>query len=360
MPDAGRKTILIFRTGQLGDTLVAMPAIQAIRTHYPQHRLVLLTDQYGEGVGMISSWTVLEPTGWFDDVVFYSPSPTMRGKFSNLIHLVRKLKQLRIGRVFDLSPERTGRQYWRDRFFFQVLTGIPAYTSSGIFRYPARDANGILPRLEPEWKRLVKVVGEGNNTPFSLPIPDKANKEADALLEQYGLLQDNKLLAVGPGSKMPAKRWPFARFVELGKQLRKNFPLLKLMIVGGLEDTELGNSLVAAWDGQGYNAAGRLSIYGSAALMKRCSGYVGNDTGSMHLMAMVGKPCVGIFSARDYPGMWEPYGTGHVILRHETACARCMLETCTNEQMKCINEITVAQVYHAASALIEETGPPSQ
>ena len=64
-------TVLIYRIGQLGDTLVAMPAIHAIRQNYPRHRLALLTDRHTGSNGYVSSWDVLCPTGWFDEVLFF-------------------------------------------------------------------------------------------------------------------------------------------------------------------------------------------------------------------------------------------------------------------------------------------------
>jgi ADP-heptose:LPS heptosyltransferase len=85
--------------------------------------------------------------------------------------------------------------------------------------------------------------------------------------------------------------------------------------------------------------------------LQRCLAYVGNDAGTMHLAGMVGIPCVGLFSARDYPGQWEPYGEGHVILRHETECAGCMRTVCPYDN-RCLDLISVDEAERAVNSIV--------
>jgi len=80
--------------------------------------------------------------------------------------------------------------------------------------------------------------------------------------------------------------------------------------------------------GTGLCAAGELSVRESAALMEGARFYLGNDTGVMHLAAAVSIPCVGVFSARNWPGIWEPYGHGHKVLRFDVPCSGCHLAVC--------------------------------
>jgi ADP-heptose:LPS heptosyltransferase len=90
-------------------------------------------------------------------------------------------------------------------------------------------------------------------------------------------------------------------------------------------------------------------------MLERCALYVGNDTGTMHLAASVGTPCVAIFSARDNPGKWEPTGPGHIVLRHEVPCAGCMLETCVDNDLECLKAISVDEVLAAIGGRLERT-----
>ncbi len=79
--------------------------------------------------------------------------------------------------------------------------------------------------------------------------------------------------------------------------------------------------------------------------------YLGNDTGAMHLAAAMGRPCVAVFSAREWPGRWHPYGEGHKVLRFEVPCSGCRLEVCDKE-LQCLKGIQVEEVYQACATML--------
>jgi ADP-heptose:LPS heptosyltransferase len=122
------------------------------------------------------------------------------------------------------------------------------------------------------------------------------------------------------------------------------------VVFGGPEDATVAESLVTQW-GCGYVAAGKLGVREAIAAMERCAMYLGNDSGVMHLAVVAGLKCVAIFSARGYPGNWEPYGIGHVVFRKTLACAGCMLQVCTEKDMECIRSISEEDVFQACQRL---------
>jgi len=158
-------------------------------------------------------------------------------------------------------------------------------------------------------------------------------------------------VAFGPGSKMPAKRWPIERFAEVGQSLIDRFDIWPI-VFGGAEDADDAEFLLRVW-GRGYNAAGQLSVRASAFALKQCLLYVGNDTGAMHLAASVGVPCVAIFSAREWRGMWHPYGPGHHVLRAAIDCEGCGLVECLERKNECLARITTAQVLEACEEVLK-------
>jgi ADP-heptose:LPS heptosyltransferase len=316
--------------------------------------MVLLTERQPSGSGYVSSWDVLGPTGWFDEVMFYTSVSAAWGRLSTMWTLAKRIRALRPEFVYDLAPERTLHQSRRDRFFFRWIAGVREYRGGGLLIKSSGNAHGGLPRLDPEWKRLLRVIGgDAEPADFRLPIPETERRRAQELIR--GMDENGQLVAVGPGSKMPAKVWARDRFRELGRRLLELYPDVRLLVVGGKEDAALGEELCIAWGQRSHNLAGRLSVYGSAAVLQRCSAYVGNDAGAMHLAGMAGIPCVALFSARDYPGQWEPYGEGHVILRHETECAGCLRTVCPYEN-KCLDLISVDEAMRAAVNCISKEG----
>jgi len=109
----------------------------------------------------------------------------------------------------------------------------------------------------------------------------------------------------------------------------------------------LGAMLVAMIGPRIVNWAGSLSVLESAEALRRCTLYLGNDTGIMHLAAAVGTRCIAIFSARDHPGKWYPYGQGHVVIRKQIPCEGCYLTVCEEHRMACLMEINVEEVCQA-------------
>jgi ADP-heptose:LPS heptosyltransferase len=346
--------ILIYRFGQLGDTLIAMPAISAIYHKYPGHTLILLTDQHLNNATYVSSWDILGPTNWFEKVVFYNPNLNPLSKLKLTFKLIRELRDLRIDYIFNLSPERSKLASIRDKLFFYFATSPKHYFSSPFFNPPPA-INGSLPRVSPEWNKLLALLPDHDysvSERFALSIPSKERETAYAFCRFEKIDFSTRLIAIGPGSKMSAKRWPKEYFLELGSRIISDFPDFQLLIFGGKEDALLANELCSHWKGKATNLAGRVSIYGAASILEKCDLYVGNDTGTMHLAAMVAVPCVALFSARDYPGKWEPYGEHHIVLRHATACEGCMLNICKYEN-ECLKKISVNEAYSAMASIIK-------
>ncbi|HKQ03899.1 MAG TPA: glycosyltransferase family 9 protein [Blastocatellia bacterium] len=187
---------------------------------------------------------------------------------------------------------------------------------------------------------------------FGLPLSDKERSRIDLLWSERGIPDSALAIGIAPGSKMPAKRWPLEHFIEVGRWILDNYQESRLMILGGSEDHAQGQALQQALGERVVNLAGELSVLESAEALRRCRIYVGNDTGTMHLAAAAGIACVAIFSARDHPGRWDPYGSKHIVLRTEPACAGCLLEVCIEQNMRCLKEISAGRVIDAIQSLI--------
>ena len=142
------------------------------------------------------------------------------------------------------------------------------------------------------------------------------------------------------------------RYVEVVQRLIAEFDIWPV-VFGGEEDRQIGNDLLATWR-RGHNAAGALGLRPAAAALKRCVLYAGNDSGTMHLAAAVGTPCVAVFSAREWPGMWYPYGDRNRILRSQIDCEGCGLFECSERHNECLKRISVDEVLAACQAILGE------
>jgi len=347
------KRILIYRIGQLGDTINALPALWVLRKHFPSAQLCMLVDRHPVA-HYVMPCQVLPRDGLIDDWIEYPTSIT--GVQSKL--LVKLLFDLRRRRfdimVYLVSRERQPWRVWRDLAFFR-LAGIRNFIGhEGLHSITPRVEGRPLPLVEHEADNLLTRLSlSGIPVPppgkgcMELCLTNEEQEQAacwiiDRIGKQFNQLS---LIGIGPGSKWPSKVWSEERFAELGRRLIAQLGAYPI-VFGSSEEYDLGERLVARW-GRGANAAGQLGVRQAAAVLKACRLYVGNDTGTMHLAAAVGAPCVGIFAAHDWPGRWYPYGAKHIILRRAVPCEGCLLRICIDGGMRCLKLVSVNDVFVA-------------
>lgn len=288
------------------------------------------------------------PSGLIDGWLHYVCKNGHVGS-SESVQLLRRLRKRRFDTLVYLAPRlRTRSQVWRDLLFFRLAGIRRFYGHKGFKKLP--DNVRPLPRVQHEadhlLDRLIKSGVETLGAPQAIDLQITGEEEAAAhrWLVDHGVVS-KPLIGFGPGSKSPAKRWPVEYFAELGRYLISEFDV-EPVLFGGSEDYELSCRLIGEWR-RGINAAGRLRVRHAGAVLSKCQLYVGNDTGTMHIAAAVGTPCVAIFSAQDWPGRWHPYGNGHTVLREKVSCEGCQLKECTTEGLRCLTRISPRQVLEA-------------
>lgn len=365
-----RRRLLIFRIGQLGDSLVALPALWALRRHYKEAHITLLCDQQ-EGGRYVFARDLLDGVGVVDAFESYRVQQTGQGRgpgFWEGAKLWVRLRAKRFDTLGYLAPsDRSANQIERDRRFFGWL-GIRQFLGmDGFYPMPEKRPGEPLPAIPHEADLLlsrlhtsgVPVPPPGHGC-MDLGLSDREEEKVAQWLVSQGGDGGRPWLAVGPGSKMKVKLWPWERYLEVVARLLEEFDCWPV-VFGGPEDEELGQRLIAAW-GRGHNAAGALGLRAAAAALRRCRLYLGNDTGTMHLAAVLGVRCVAIFSSRAAPGQWYPYGSGHRVFRTPIDCEGCMLEVCIDQGMKCILRVSTAEVTASARELLcaELSHPPAK
>ena len=360
--DISLNRILVFRTGHLGDTVVALPAFWTLRRRFPDAQITYLSNADLNNPHYVTGRNVLPANGLFDSWLTYPSTATGFSKLVELWRLRRRMKAGRFDAVFYLMTRgRTRRQIDRDVRFFKT---------AGIRRiFGAEYAkDNLLPPVVPVPAPTVRseadflldcLSSEGIEDVSGRPRTDllltqDERKKAANWLQCVVPTQDafRPLVAFAPGSKWESKIWDENRFAEVGARLIEHHGIFPI-VFGGEEDREKGERLVTAWE-SGANAAGILSVREAAAALESCSLYVGNDTGTMHLAAAVGTPCVAIFAAIDWPGRWYPFGADNWVFRVPVDCEGCLLPVSKNSG-KCLEMIGVEEVYAACSEILESS-----
>jgi ADP-heptose:LPS heptosyltransferase len=352
------KRILVFRTGHLGDTLVAVPAFRALRHTFPDAEIAYLSSADQQNPQYVSARDVLPSTGLFDDWISYPNASDV----ISLLGLAMKIRRKKFDAVFYLMTRyRTARQIDRDKLFFR-FAGIRNVIGAEFVKEHNLpfDIPKPVPRIEKEGDFLMRLLRErGIIKPTlsfepDLGLTNEERKASREWMSSKGVAElSAQRIAVGPGSKWESKIWDEDRYGSVVDRLIKTHDVMPV-IFGGPEDKAAGDRLIARW-GRGANAAGELNVRGAAAALETCSLYLGNDTGTMHLAAAVGTPCVAMFSAVDWAGRFEPFGDQHILFRRSVECEGCHSPLCVNleHRNKCLDLIAADDVLDACVEVLE-------
>ena len=366
---SGDPRVLVHQLGSLGDTVVSLPSLRALRRHFGPGAHLALLHESRPGVPVVPG-SLLSPGAEVNEFIAYPIFSHGLRQLPALAQLWLRIRRGGFSTVVSLAPaERTARQVARDRWFFR-FAGIRRQLGFRVFApgelYP-RDPGGGPGRTPHEarfrLRRLemdgIDVSREGDlDRPFYFP-PAGALQQVETWLRARGWKPGNLLVALAPGAKQPTNLWPLERFAEIGKRVRGK-GAKEVIVVGGEAERKAGEQLVRQWGG-GWNAAGEMDVPASAALLKKVSLLVGLDTGTTHLAAAMGTPCVALYSGRDHPGRWEPLGQGHVVIRSPVGCSPCRIihAPCPVPGHPCMNQIGVEEVWTRVQEALGRAGVPA-
>ena len=338
--------VLIYLFGSLGDNIVAIPTMRAVRRHFADAEIVVL--QNIQAAMPVRAEEVI-PHELVDRYLTYTSDVQGLGKMRHLLGLWRQLRREKFeAAVYAIISERPESSVERDILFFRRcgikdLYGFHAFSPDELFPV---ESSGRAAAVPNEAKRRLERIGRdgipAETDDLATPLMFFSNDEIDEARDWLaGRRQkpEAKLIALAPGCKTKANQWPEDRFAALGQRLEDdgNF---EIVIVGGKAEREIAERL-----GFGINAAGEFSVRQSGALLSLCDAYIGLDTGTTHLASAVGTPCFSIYGERNNQGQWFPLGDGHVTLFHRVECAGCRHEVCPLADHPCIRGIEVDQVW---------------
>jgi heptosyltransferase-2 len=185
-------------------------------------------------------------------------------------------------------------------------------------------------------------------------VKPHTGERAAALLAQHGIEPGSFIVGFAPGAAYGhAKRWPPSRVAETMARLVKEREATCIMVGAGA-DRDSGReieSLLPA-DPRIVNLIGRTDLRVLAGVLAACSAFVSNDSGAMHLAAAVGVPVTAIFGPTD-ERVTAPLGE-HDVLLHQVFCRPCMLRDCPIDH-RCMKGVTVDAVVASVSRHLEGT-----
>ncbi len=341
------KRILVINLGGIGDVLISTPALRALKEHFSGCQLYLLV------VGRVAG--IVRDLPYVDKVFVFEVERPWLNLFANLKNIL-ELRKLRI----DLGINMRTLVSWSSARKVKFILGLISprikagrdTSGRGDFfdiKIPEED---IGDKYEMEYDlEIVRALGaKADNRQIDFVIDPESLKSADKLLRDNGIKESDILIGIHPGGK-PSHRWPLGNFVEVMKTIQQKTGG-KFFVTGSLEETKLAESLLRESGINGLNLSGKLTIRELAAVLKRCNLYITNDTGSMHIAAILRRPLVAVFG----PGYINRYDPRHIdpnaaVLYKKIYCAPCNKEQCL--PLACLRAISVEEVVKESVPLLE-------
>ena len=362
------RCILLYRTSALGDFLFAVPAIIQLRKRYPDAKIVLLTATTTNSAhrATVESYTGAASFPWLS---FIMPSAINEAICISSFDLKALWTQVKT-KVRDVRPDATvilahsgeaGMSLFKKMVFLRLLGvhgnifGWRVRASNRWFRKAQYQAGRFEHHVFGPLRSITELPGmptvEEIEVTFPLILEPTARTWSEDLWRERGWL-GTRVVAVAPGSVHSHKRWPIEHYIALCQKLVRRYQV-RIVVIGTILDTPLGERLVGAVGGDVVNLAGETTLSESAALLERCTLLVGNDGGAMHLGSAMGCPVVSIVPGIEYPESIEPFFSRDLAVRHPVSCAPCYSFThCPMKHNECMEELPVSDVFERCARVL--------
>ena len=334
--------LLIRATNWVGDAIMALPALRAVRGRFPEAEIAILARPYVADI--------YRDQQICNQLIAYDSHGKHRGIVGRerLAAELRALKfdtALLLQNAFDAAwvswragiLERIG--YARDGRSFLLTKAIPAPKAGEI---PPHEKFYYLELL----RRAGWVESVADESFIALNVSKENRQRAAEFLAQAGARRDCLRIAIGAGASYgSAKCWAPSRFAEITNRLTSQTDA-DVILFGTAAEAAVTGAISSELRRPPIDLTAKTAIADLPALLSLCHLFIGNDSGSMHVAAAVGLPVVAVFGPTD------AFGTGPVtprctIVQQKPYCSPCFLRHCPTDH-RCMRAITLDMVEAAA------------
>lgn len=343
------KRILVTRFQCMGDMIVFIPFLRELRKNFPDSRISVLAE---EKLGI----KTLKGCPYINEVIPFKYEKSWLRRLREILRLRRRKLDL-----FIISSAEAGFAYVGAFIGVKYIVGFDKKIRFGQFR--AKEDPSLLDvcvKFDPHQNELSQNLKLLSSLGFNniVRYPEYWLNRSDNSYIQ-NLLYSNLRIPMGkvlvglhPGSRQPTKHWAAQKFAQLADLLVENFRA-EIILIGSCDEVDLSLTISDIMEHKPVILNGRTTIPQLAALMSELSLFICNDSGPMHMAVALGLFVVSLFGPGEV-AQWNCYsGLENVtIIRHEISCSPCYEISCPSH--KCMESITVAEVYEAARKILEE------
>mgnify|MGYP002777169300 CR=1 FL=1 len=348
------RRLLVMRLDNIGDMVMLTPALRALRQALPEVDLTLLASPAGHQLAPLLPWVnqVMPLRSLWQDAsgaLAFDPEREQE--------LIKKLRQDRFDATliftsFSQSPYPPA--------YVAYLAGIPLRLGqskefggrvlSDWVKPPPDDSHQVDRNLH-----LLQAIGIAPlGRHLELAIPAVIQTAADRCLHQAGVSSHQPFILLAPGASCAARCYDPERYREVARLLATHTNL-PIVVVGSEREGELVAPILALQQ-EGYPIAslvGQTSVPELAAVIRRASLVIGNNSGPMHLADAFRRPLVILFSGTDRVSQWRPRNAPTILLQRSVSCSPCYGFRCPYN-LECL-DIAPAEVVQGCLDLLQTT-----
>src|SRR5438067_2650221 len=316
--------ILIRSSNWLGDAVMSVPAVRAIKHGRPDAHVTIATPEK-----IAPMWKLIPEV---DAII-----PLLNDSLFPVVSLLKRQPAFEVAILFPNSlrvaleswlsgiSRRVGyRGHWR-RWLVNQTVAQP--------RKPAPPEHHSL--------RFLRIARECGAETSSIQVSKP---------HQTSNIKHQTLIGLCPGAEYgPAKRWLPKRFAEAAAKITAQSSA-QWSLFGTKNDAAIGEQTAAAIGDDCVTRIAQTTLGQLIDELRRCRLLVTNDTGTMHLAALVCVPVVAVFGSTE-PLLTGPLGNGHTILRHHVECSPCFLRECPID-FRCMKAVSADEVAGAVLSML--------
>ncbi len=355
------KKILVRCTNWLGDAVMTTPFFSFLRKAFPASRIEIKALPYiapvFENNPNIDAITILKRQGGVSG--FLGSLGALVSRRGDLYDLGISLPNS-FGAAVDLKKAGCREILGYNRDMRGILLDHPVpfnkemYNVHEIFYY----LNILRSFLRNDGKDIVgdacDKATKGAEPRYEIYLSRAEREAAMKKLNEIGIdISGNLIVGLNPGAFFgSAKRWPVERYAKVVARLSAEYKNVRFVVFGSAKEEAFGREICASAPDSAFNFCGKTSIRELISHISMCRLFLTNDSGAMHIAAAFDIGVVAIFGSTDHASTYPVCSDG-LIIRRDIDCAPCKKRECPLGHHKCMNLISVDEVYKVMKNKIE-------
>lgn len=352
-------SLLVFRSGGLGDFIFSLPAIDMIYSFYDKD-LYFMNYYPSSGAHFKElkkkNLTDLQWLNFLSQEKF-NDTFILRGyKLSDIKYFRKVFKGLKLnGLILLTHPAESFTSILKKLFFFRVL-GIKRAKVSG---WKKSYSNTFFRKHHTKWgfvkhanlgpvSDVISFFESEKSFPYEAPFPEIHVPNKDKLNVESYLYENciNNYLVISPGSVHELKNWGLENYEKLISRLLFADKNINVLISGPESDSLLAKSLSA--NKRVLNICGRFNLSELLIIYKKALCVYANDGGAAHLAALADAKVIVFGNGTQEPGTMSPHGKNVIELKKHTNCTPCFNYTeCRLGRSKCVKDVSIEEAFNA-------------